>query len=68
MINKQHRIKEIRAARKYEPLNPNYRTEYSKEVFQDHYVITVKTANKNLIRKIELLALNERTKEATNEE
>lgn len=61
MINKQYRIKEIRAVRNYDPLNPNYQTEYSKVPFQDHYEITVKTANKNLIRKVELLALNERT-------
>ena len=39
----------------------NCETTYSKEAFSDHYEITVKTTNKNLIRKIEAITVSEMT-------
>ena len=44
------------------------KTTYSKEAFSDHYEITVKTPNKNLIRKIELLCVKEVTMEFIQKE
>lgn len=44
----------------------NYETTYSKEAFSDHYEITVKTTNKNLIRKIEAVAVNEMSNARSN--
>ena len=44
----------------------NYETTYSKEAFSDHYEITVKTTNKNLIRKIEATTVNEMSNVRSN--
>lgn len=44
----------------------NYETTYSKEAFSDHYEITVKTTNKNLIRKIEAITVNEMSNARSN--
>ena len=49
-----------------EAFSDHYETTYSKEAFSDHYEITVKTTNKNLIRKIEATTVNEMSNVRSN--